>query len=431
MALAWTTAAAAAGTAWTAVALALDAVLTFAATGAMALPALIVAGVVAGIALLGAEIYFQLTRAISHASDIGKQTGEDIKEGAVAAASDTGERIGGGIVAAMQGAATTAADAFHSAVTAIGGYFVWATGAIGSAMNWLQEVFKGLADDAKKTFGGISDALAVGDIALAAKVLWAMLKLEWQKGLTFLEGSWEGFKGFWSDAVTGLAIGFINGMAAIRTAWVSLTNFLTKTWNAWAASTFQEGLADWLAPVLAPMLGVDTEGLRKTMHEDFANRRQAQPADDAAGDAQAEAAKGQIESDRQATIDQLAKDKLGADHERQSRIDAAQADVATAKKELDDALATAHAARGNGATAGPGMPGYKPPEGLPDISNLAGAKAGVAGTFSGAALAGLGGGNAVWDKMEDHLFVIRGAQTTLIDQNKQLLAGMGDGLTVG
>ena len=35
------------------------------------------------------------------------------------------------------------------------------------------------------SFDGIRDALAAGDITLAAKVLWAMLKLEWQKGQRF------------------------------------------------------------------------------------------------------------------------------------------------------------------------------------------------------------------------------------------------------
>ena len=46
------------------------------------------------------------------------------------------------------------------------------------------------------TFGAIGDALAAGDISLAAKVLWAVLKLEWQKGaqcLTEILGRREGY----------------------------------------------------------------------------------------------------------------------------------------------------------------------------------------------------------------------------------------------
>ena len=73
------------------------------------------------------------------------------------------------------------------------------------------------------------------------------------------------------------------------------------------------------------------------------------------------------------------------------------------------------------------MPAHVPPGAIPDISNLAGAKAKVEGTFSAYALGGLGGGDDVQKKMEDHLFVIRGAQTTLIDQNKQIIANTGDG----
>ena len=94
-----------------------------------------------------------------------------------------------------------------------------------------QGVFGGLADDATKTFGGIRDALAAGDIALAAKVLWAMLKLEWQKGLAFLEGLWEGFKGYWNDAVIGLAMIFTNATAKIKTLWAELIGWMEKKWN--------------------------------------------------------------------------------------------------------------------------------------------------------------------------------------------------------
>ena len=283
-----------------------------------------------------------------------------------------------------------------------------------------------------KTFQGISDALAAGDISLAAKVLWAMLKLEWQKGLAFLEGLWEGFKGFWSDAVTGLAIGFTSAVASIQSLWIDLTNALTKIWNRWATSTFEEGLADFIAPVMAKILGVDTEQLRKTMHEDFAAARKAQPANDAALDAQANARKQQIEKDRQATVDQLAQDKLRADKERQGRIDAAQDDVANARKELDDAVSKAREARDKVAAGGPAMPGHTPPKDIPEIGNLAAAKSKVEGTFSGYALGGLGSGDDVQKKMEGHLADSKEHLAAINDQTRELLAkAAGGGIVLG
>ena len=156
------------------------------------------------------------------------------------------------------------------AAVALAGYFLWSTGAIGGAMNWLKGVFSGLADDATKTFGGIRDALAAGDIALAAKVLWAMLKLEWQKGLAFLEGLWEGFKGYWNDAVIGLAIIFTNATAKVKTLWAELIGWMEKKWNAFKISGFTETLASWFAPIFARLQGVSVEDTQKALQEDFA-----------------------------------------------------------------------------------------------------------------------------------------------------------------
>ena len=38
--------------------------------------------------------------------------------------------------------------------------------------------------------GGISDALAAGDIALAAEILWLSLKVIWQQGVAALNKAW-------------------------------------------------------------------------------------------------------------------------------------------------------------------------------------------------------------------------------------------------
>ena len=156
-----------------------------------------------------------------------------------------------------------------AAAVALAGYFVWSSGAIGDAIGWLKGVFRGLADDARKTFGGIADALAAGDMALAAKVLWAMLKLEWQKGLSFLEGLWEGFKGFWSDAVIGLAIIFTGAVAKIKTLWAELMGWLEKKWNAFKLSGFTETLASWFAPIFAKLQGVSVEDAQEGAQRGF------------------------------------------------------------------------------------------------------------------------------------------------------------------
>ena len=285
---------------------------------------------------------------------------------------------------------------------ALAGYFLWSSNAIGSAVQWLKGVFASLADDARKTFSGISDALAAGDIALAAKVLWAMLKLEWQKGLAFLEGQWEGFKGFWNDAVIGLAMIFTNATAKVKTLWAEMIGWMEKKWNAFKLSGFTETLASWFAPIFAKIQGVGVAETQKALQEDFARGRSAKPQTDTAIDAATKAKTDEIEKERKATEEELAKDKLRADKDRQGRIDAAQTDVDAARGELDDAVAKAREAR-DGAAAGSELPDKSSPKGIPDFGNLAAAKASVVGTFSGEALSGLATGSSIEEKMEKHL----------------------------
>jgi len=74
-----------------------------------------------------------------------------------------------------------------AAVTALGAYLVYATGAGGKALTWLGEKFGVLKDDALTAYQGIADAMAAGDIYLAVKVLWLTIKMEWTRGVNFLE----------------------------------------------------------------------------------------------------------------------------------------------------------------------------------------------------------------------------------------------------
>jgi len=79
-------------------------------------------------------------------------------------------------------------------VAALGGYILYATGAAGKAIAWLREKFSRLAEFAGEAWQGIADALAAGDIALAARILWLTLKVAWEKGVAWLLGIWLRFK---------------------------------------------------------------------------------------------------------------------------------------------------------------------------------------------------------------------------------------------
>ena len=68
---------------------------------------------------------------------------------------------------------------------------------------------------------------------------------------------------------------------------------------------------------------------------------------------------------------------------------------------------------------------------LPDISNLAAekTKSAVVGTFSGAALAGMGG-NSIEEKMEGHLGNIRQGIDRLVRLNEQTRRRRGAGVSI-
>ena len=71
-----------------------------------------------------------------------------------------------------------------TAAVALGSALLVVSGAGADALTWLGEQFGRLRDTVYKVMGGIADALATGDITLAAQILWLSLKLAWQQGVS-------------------------------------------------------------------------------------------------------------------------------------------------------------------------------------------------------------------------------------------------------
>ena len=115
------------------------------------------------------------------------------------------------------------------------------------ALQWLADQFQGLKDRALVAYQGIADALAAGDIALAAKVLWLALKVEWQRGINYLESLWIGFKETFMSIAVDAFYGAVKALAAawhgLRAVWVETTSFLYKVWTQFTSglqSTFRK-----------------------------------------------------------------------------------------------------------------------------------------------------------------------------------------------
>jgi len=170
-----------------------------------------------------------------------------------------GAGLGG--VATVVGAIGTAIAALISpaglarvAITALGAAIVKYTTFGGAAVAWLGERFRALGRFVGDVVGGISDALAAGDIRAAANVMWAALRLAWETGTKPLQEIWAVF---WADVqTTGIAVwskitgafrafrqfmesAFPNLTAAIVATWSSMVFALKSTW-----AKFQKWLTD-------------------------------------------------------------------------------------------------------------------------------------------------------------------------------------------
>lgn len=160
------------------------------------------------------------------------------------------------------------------AVLGLAAYFLVFSGMAGQAMDWMGAKCDELQKDAAAAFGGISDALAAGDIGLAAKVLWLTLKMEWTKGVNAISQIWNGgllwirqrlveafFRAIMilEDIWHGLEVAWIETTAVISETWTTVTAGLSNAWsycvaglgNIW--TRFTQGFTsawDWCASSL-------------------------------------------------------------------------------------------------------------------------------------------------------------------------------------
>jgi hypothetical protein len=99
---------------------------------------------------------------------------------------------------------------------------------------YFSEAFAGMAADFKLAFDAIKAALGSGDFAAAAKVLWAVLILEWEKGKAALNDIWASAKTFfldtWSAAVYSVADMMISSWAGLQSAWIGVVDSMKDAW---------------------------------------------------------------------------------------------------------------------------------------------------------------------------------------------------------
>ncbi|MBI5724852.1 MAG: phage tail tape measure protein [Planctomycetes bacterium] len=337
-----------------------------------------------------------------------------------------------------------------TAMAALGGYLLYTSGAGGKALGWLGERFGELKDDALAAYQGIADALAAGDIGLAAKILWLTLKMEWQKGVNWISGIWNDALLWLEKRATEAFYGLVMGLEVIwhglEVAWIETTAFLSNVWTGfctaiqigwnWCAKSLEETW-NWLKgvfdknfdasaanAVIEKQYQAGKDKIWSEAQKQIADREEQRKNERDKESQTHEGAMNQLLKEAEKKKSQLDKEFAGKQTQNQKELD-------QAKKEWQDAIKEAGDKRKAKEAGGPGK--LEGPEdvidkarkqlgGLGDLMELSTKKTiGVRGTFNAMEARGMGAGG-VTDR------IANATERTAIN-TKKLLDKAGDGLT--
>jgi hypothetical protein len=269
------------------------------------------------------------------------------------------------------------------------------------AMSFLADTFYQLRDIAKTAFGGIADALAAGKIQLAAKILWAALKLEWLAGTEALQKTWIKFKTQFVEVAIAAFYGAIetwtNVSATLETLWKQSATAFQSIWHKAidATSTLFEDFAKMEQKtqvdrdVKSGKISAGEGDKRKQfIDQQFSAQQNLQTQKNATAEAEAQKKLADdiagIETARAAKVEQIRKDELALTAAAEQNSDGDQKkltdEITRLKAELAALTEQAHNER-----PGPSI----------DVKKVQDATEGVArrfssaGTFGAGAVAGL------------------------------------------
>jgi hypothetical protein len=220
------------------------------------------------------------------------------------------------------------------AIVSLGADFLYLTKWGQATRQYLSGAFAGIKADALLAFDGIKGALMAGDWALAAQILWTLVKLEFAKGVNALEPIYQAMKANVVDA-------FIQAGYGIRVAWGASTNFVSKVWFNMIADL--ESLWDGFCDVIGSTWDTVSGGIEKGMNDIHAAWAKV-----TGGSFDAKSANAAIDrrnSDREL---QRTRSSQSAEAAREAEL---QKQLDDADKAYDDAMAKAKAARDSGLAA--------------------------------------------------------------------------------
>lgn len=116
-------------------------------------------------------------------------------------------------------------------------YVTAKAGIFGDVWDYVSAQFKKIWGIAKATFGGISDALMAGEYLMAAKVLWAGLKVAFYTGLTSIRDLLTNSFSLWWDAFKRF------GKSLLQTAWDVFKAIPSLLWKALSGGNIAGAIA--------------------------------------------------------------------------------------------------------------------------------------------------------------------------------------------
>jgi hypothetical protein len=315
------------------------------------------------------------------------------------------------VIGTALGALLSPIGLVSAALVGLGAYFLYATKAGDMALSWLGKKFNVLRDDATKALTGISDALAAGDIALAAQILWTTLEMEFTRGSGSLQGIWTKFT---KGLITTFYGGFQGAKAAweifthaIEVAWIETGSFIGKAWDTvcsglisafdWVTDQVAKGFL-WLQSIFDESFDFDEAAA--SLDQARNERQQKRDADLqqslAQREEQRQQSRKQADTEYERKLGEIGQEYndiiAGADAAAKEGVEGAAERLKELTRQRDELLAKAKHERDRSGD-GPGRP--KKPE-LPseeDFEQIASRGAGVAGTFNGRAAQGIGPGS--------------------------------------
>jgi hypothetical protein len=265
-------------------------------------------------------------------------------------------------------------------IAGIAAALIYASGVGHSALSLLSAKFAALSTVARDAWGGIVDAIAAGDLALAGRIAIAGLRLAWLEGTAEIWAAW-------AELVAGLGSMWVNAVAGMQRIWTNLTTVIRSTF---------ETVTTWVAKRINEVWGL------------FDSSFDASAANTIL-DTQNQGTQADLESGRQRELDDIDR-RQGEDlavigDALAARTKVAEEALAAAREELKALRDRAAQQREMPALAGPDRSDFD----LPGIAEEVSRKLSTAGAFNLSAAFGLAGGPFanLEKKAEDQIRLLR------------------------